>query len=717
MLDLASGIQESDYSELKALISEGWRALYAEFFGRGFVEALDSAETDDQHHSQAIEWHWNARLCLINYELELRQLRIKQELGVINYETFARQQEKLQDKWFPPFWAYTAIWSRGNMKTTVARATLIVDALLSVAFGVSGYGLVVGGTVKKVKGTATTISQMLQSPKIKQYAPKLSQVKKSDAGQSQGWTADFINTAAGYVFHFIGLDQGIAGANVEGVRPTYVLPDDIDDREDSPVISEGRLSVLTRSVIPTKQWNTLFFFAQNMISRFSVLYRIYKQQVRVLANRFATEPIPAVRGLETEERLDPDSGLVRDFFTSGKITWRGWNRREVQNQIDTMTLPIFLLECQHEVEGNKEGLVHKKYNDAVHPISKSQLAAVYGSRDAWKTFNKVPFNDWARTKTAYHANVAGYVCVVSQNRPLPGHMIIVPLSFPKDTTPADVAVRMLSVLQPATDTGKPWADLVDEAWKRAGEHEFKTESDRLDFQKKYYAKIIPKYARPVLKRYRVKSGVNSHSEDKVREIFNQGFGFSFMPSNPGENEGLEDIDAWMKYDRQAPHCFDQSKTGYTRFHVLCEDDTTKEPTIINGIEVYPPEPYPDVIEPDKLHDAPLFRYQMCNRSYADPEVTKTGEKIDVLLKMNDDFGQCLQMIAIKKLLSNMPLTKEEEIEETMPEGLTQTAIDSITDDDNRKSLTLQRRLQTINAMQREQQRKVVPAGIARRRKR
>ena len=197
-----------------------------------------------------------------------------------------------------------------------------------------------------------------------------------------------MNTSAGYVFHFIGLDEGVAGANVDDVRPTFIIPDDVDDREDSPVISQNRFDVLTRAIIPAKQWNTLFFFAQNLISRFSVLYQIWTQQVRVLANRYFTKPIPAVRNLVTTERTV--NGIIKDIVISGNCTWRGWNLREVQNQIDAMTLPIFNLECQHEVKQSREGLMHKKYNDDVHPISYSQFASVYGSTDAWKDWYKLP---------------------------------------------------------------------------------------------------------------------------------------------------------------------------------------------------------------------------------------------------------------------------------------------------------------------------------------
>jgi hypothetical protein len=50
------------------LIREGWEPFYREVYGNEFVDILYSAETDDRHHSEAIEWHWNARLALLAFD-------------------------------------------------------------------------------------------------------------------------------------------------------------------------------------------------------------------------------------------------------------------------------------------------------------------------------------------------------------------------------------------------------------------------------------------------------------------------------------------------------------------------------------------------------------------------------------------------------------------------------------------------------------------------
>jgi len=116
---------------------------------------------------------------------------------------------------------------------------LIVDAMLTYAYGERGYALIPGGTKAKIRGAALSLEKSLHDPKVAEYCPELAQAESNVMGRSRGWTQDFISTRAGYVFHFIGLDEGVAGANVDNVRPTAIFLDDIDSREDSPVISQG----------------------------------------------------------------------------------------------------------------------------------------------------------------------------------------------------------------------------------------------------------------------------------------------------------------------------------------------------------------------------------------------------------------------------------------------------------------------------------------------
>lgn len=627
----------------RELVDKGWHATYAALFGQSFVDVLA------KHHIEAIEWHWYSRLAILRGEK-------------------------------PKYYADFEKWARGHMKSTCARRIAVIDAFMSYAFGVGGYCLYFSGTDNKTDLHAVSINQLLQSKAMQQYAPALSRVKKSEeGGRSLGWKATFYYTDAGYIFHFGSLQSGLAGGNVGDLRPTLLVPDDIDDRKDSPAIAEKNARAFTTEILPMGKTGTLTLFAQNLINRLSVMYRIHKGQLKVLTNRRPSEPIPAVENLEIEYRTV--GGIVTPFIASGHATWeKGMPIDACEEELQRIGEGAFRSECQHEVEQSKEGLMHKKYDDTVHPISYSQFASRYGSPNAWKQWYKVPFSDWARTKTKFHANVAGFLAVSSQNTVLPGLTFCLPMSFKADTTPTDVAERLLSSLTLYAAPNITWKDLIDEAWKRTNsEKHFDSESERIEYTKSYYKRLIPKYSVEILRKYNVKTGANSHSEDKVREMFNECFGFSFIASNPGETDALEDIDEAMRVDYTMPHLFDSAKTGYTRWYVLCPDDMTQEPQITNGVKVYPPISYPEAITPDELHDSDLFRYQMSNRRYAPPKTTELGERIDRALKLDDDFGQALQMCYFKQLLSNIELTSDEKVELTLPNYLRKETLETLDD--------------------------------------
>jgi hypothetical protein len=620
-----------------SLEAKGCWAWYAEIFGQSFVDACGP------HHRQAIEWHWNARTSLI--------MRLVVQ-----------------------FLAYFSIWARGNLKTTVARRMIICDACLSTTAGTGGYALIVGGTKKKVRGSASSIETLLALPTIKRYYPTLSRVKRNERGASKGWTADYINTEANYVFHFIGLDEGVAGANVDDIRPTLIVPDDIDDREDSPVISEGRFQTFTRAVLPTRQSNTLVFFAQNLISRFSCMYRIWKQHARVLTNRLLTNPIPAVNNLVTETRTV--GGIVKDVVVSGECTWHMWDLQRVQEEIDTYGLKAFLRECQHEVEQGEEGLVVKNYNDSVHVISRSEFASIFGTRDLPRKWNKDVGNDWSRTKTKHHANVAGILTVSAQNSPLPGHLFFFhPMSFKAATEPEEVAKRILSAISPTVVTAErvfTWDELMDSTLRKTDlEHLISNQTELIKARRSVLASVIPELVTPILKaqNYNLFRGSHEQSKTGALAVYRKVFGLPFVGVNPGGDGGIDTLNMLTKVDYSQPHAFRPSQMGYTMLHIVVEDDRSNGPLFIteDGVEVYPPVPYNDALTPDDLHDGDLIRHQFKNCRYRDPYLTVLGEQEGDILKMDDDFINLFMMLLHDRVPVPTPLTHGELVEEVIPQ--------------------------------------------------
>lgn len=683
-------------TKAKELEARGWRVWYAAIFGQRFVDALDSADTADKHHSEAIEWHWNTRRALIHIEIETRNFYRQLTAGAISHDTYESAVAELE-KLRPLYLAYFTIWARGNLKTTIARRVAVCDACLSASAGVGGYALVVGGTKAKVRGTANSINALLTRPlsrrgsEVWRYYPRLAEVKRNKFGHSQGWTTDLIVTDADYVFHFAGLDEGMAGANEEDVRPTFILPDDIDNRKDSPVIAEKNFQTFTTEILPMRQSNTLVFYAQNLISRFSTMFRIWKQQVRVLTNRVITEPIPAVRNLAT--KVETVGGLVKDVFVSGKITWRGWNPQRVQEEIDTYGLPAFLRECQHEVEQDHEGLAMKHWNDDVHVMSRSQFEATYRTRDIPRSWFKYPFNDWARTKTKYHANVAGIVTVSAQDSPLPGHIFIFcPMSFKAGAEPEDVAIRLLKAIAPIpVVNGEPtsWEHLIKSSLDKQGLETIVSASELIDKRRSILAKVLPAIVRPILRAQNYRLFRGSHEREDVRNVMRTVFGLPFQPANPGADGGVDTLNLYTKVDYSQEHQFKPGVKGATNLHLVVED----------GPDGLPP-PYPDAMRPDELHDDNLFRYQMLNWRFRDPYLTVKGETEGDLLKMNDDFGNGLMMIFYDGVIRPAPLSRQQRNELKLDPAIRVEAIVNLPLKEQEQALHSRRvHLGTIEAQQ------------------
>lgn len=602
---------------LRALVDKGWIETYTALFGQKFIDALA------EHHAEAIEWHWTSRLAF------------------------------LTDK-HPEYLAYFPIWSRGHMKSSVAERMIVADAILSAAYEKPGYALVVARNKDKVQEHIANVETLLSAPKVRSMCPGLSTPQRTEiTNQQRRWTSSFLKTQANYAIQGGTLDSGLAGSRVEETRPTLLIFDDVDGREDSPVIAESRFRQLTTEILPMRQSNTLVFFAQNLISRYSVMYRIQMGQDRALTNRKPTQPVKAVIDLKTEQRTV--DGIVKDVYVSGTPTWHVWDAQRIQDEIDTEGLSSFLREAQHEVEESKEGVILYNYDDNVHVISESEFNNVFG-KNAWLHWRKKAGNDWARTKTDKHANVAAWLAVSPSDSPLPHCTFLFhPMSFPANTSPEDVAERILSCLTPYAyhsqkDGYKTWRELRQDLLHKlnASQHT-KTDAERLAYEHGELSKIIPKYSKPVLQRCNVQAGDMSHEADTVRKIYTQVYGLVLRGTNPKKHGGTEDINRAMQVDYSVKHPF-RDQMGYTTWFMVVPDGPDGKP-----------KPYPLAVQTRDLEDDDLFRFQLKNCRYSPPRLTGTGEIIDEPEKMLDDAHNLLQMLYVGTPLQGSTLTVDQKV--------------------------------------------------------
>jgi len=642
-------------NELKAAIRKNWRAAYSLLFGDEFVDVLAP------HHERTIRWHWAARHRICRNERPFRG-----------------------------YYADFPMWSRGHMKSTIARRLAIMDAVIELFYGRSGYCLYFSGTDNKTEKHALSIMQLLQSSALQKHAPTLTMVKRdAQTNSSRGWKATLLYTASGHVFHFGSLQSGLAGGNIDNVRPSIIIPDDIDDRKLSATITEKNFETFTSEILPMGAIGTLTVWAQNLINRHSIMYRIYTNQARVLVNRRPSRPVPAVVGLLTEKRKTTVLGIeiVRDVITAGTATWRYMDITACQDELDRIGLPAFMRECQHEVEGEDERRMLHAYRDDIHCISTSEFASVFGTTAMPKSWRKEWGNDWARTKTRFHANVALWRTVSPRNSPLPGfEFIFNPMSFKANAQFEDVAERVLGCLDEYAvrriggSGNKTWSDLRREELLRINSAAHAQSSlERIELEQSALAEIIPQYSEPLLQEHNVIGGVVSHEREDIRRAYATVYGLSCVGVNPGKFGGVEQINRAMAVDTTEDHPFRPGVKGFTRWFVVVPDDTTVKPRLVNGLLVYPPKPYPKNMAAEDLHDDDLFRRQMIEWEMAEPKLLESGEKIDEPVKAMDDFGNELQMMYVNGGLDNEPLSIREEYELLVEQSPVQGVIDATTE--------------------------------------
>lgn len=597
-------LAEEAVERARDLESQGWERWYATIFGEYFVSNLAP------HHIEAITWHWNAVM--------------QKRAGL-----------KVQKATYP------AIWSRGHRKSSIVRAIVAADACLLSP----GYCLYVSCTKNKVRGHAISVEGLITSRALTEYYPAVGQVRRNDQNASKGWTAEFIYCDAGYIFHYIGLDQGVAGANVDEIRPTLIVLDDIDDREDSPLISENRLHTLTRAVLPTGVHNTLVFMAQNYISRHGAIYRIHTGKEILLTNRVITKPIPAVYGLITSPELQ-DDGLIHDVVKAGTPSWDYYGIPRVQEEIDRIGLSSFVAECQHDVEADKSGAILPEYDEATHIVHWDDFNRRYSldpaNRECPPHWRRYVGHDWGASEG--HACVVVFLAVAAQNAPLAGTVFVEKvMSFPASTLAGQVAHRVLEwVLRHNQREMRSYIELglLDRATGDPGD--LLASGARRRVQEELM-KLSRSYCMWHM----------GHDHKAVRDIYRMIYGLPFQPCNPKRAGGIEQIRHHLRADHDTPHPFKAGKTGYSRMYMLADG-------MPEGAE------YRWLQNDDGLR---IVREQLPEWRWRPPQLTTSGMLDERPMKLDDDIGNAMMMVFTHFQMAATPLTQSERVVAAIPPEL------------------------------------------------
>ena len=235
---------------------------------------------------------------------------------------------------------FVGIWPRGGAKSTTSEMGVVrVGARQS-----RKYVWYISETQDQADKHVSSISNLLENPKLARYYPDLASRALSKYGTSKGWRRERLRTRSGLTVDSLGLDVASRGSKIDESRPDLIILDDIDDKYDSAVVTLKKIGIITSTILAAGSGDLAVIFVQNVIHPDSVAARLVDGRADFLSDRTVSGPFKAVDGLEYT-LMDG-----KTIITGGKPTWEGQGIETCQNMINTIGLTAFLQESQHEVD-------------------------------------------------------------------------------------------------------------------------------------------------------------------------------------------------------------------------------------------------------------------------------------------------------------------------------------------------------------------------------
>ena len=255
------------------------------------------------------------------------------------------------------------IWFRTGGKSVAAELT-------SVALGARGirrYGIYLGDTQALADQHVDNIAAWLGRPQMEHMYPLMAEKGVDKFGHQKGWRRNRLHTAAGFVIDALGLDTASRGLRVEEMRPDLLILDDCDDHGDSAEVVARKMDSITRRILPSLTPDAVILGVQNLIHADSIFSQLADGRAPFLQGRVISGPIPAIRDLVIETKLDP-AGMPREIITSGVPTWDGYSLDDAQREVSKIGSSAFRIEMQHETPDPTGGIFDHVVFSHVHPL-------------------------------------------------------------------------------------------------------------------------------------------------------------------------------------------------------------------------------------------------------------------------------------------------------------------------------------------------------------
>lgn len=245
---------------------------------------------------------------------------------------------------------FIGVWPRGGGKSASAHA--MIPAL--GARGVVKYVLYVSATQDQADGHVQEVASMLDNEYLEENHPDLTKRKVNKYGQAVAWRRDRLATASGLTVDALGLDVGARGIKFEDRRPDLIIFDDIDEEDDTVVITDNKEKKLTRKILQTGTAKTKVMGLQNLIIPDGIFARVVSGDADYLVNAKISGPEPSIYDLQYEQVSTEDGYEYR--ITGGEPSWGGQSIEDCEVLMNRVGPSKFKIECQHQVNVQRSGM-------------------------------------------------------------------------------------------------------------------------------------------------------------------------------------------------------------------------------------------------------------------------------------------------------------------------------------------------------------------------
>ena len=242
------------------------------------------------------------------------------------------------EKSSPPF---VSILSRGFGKSTCAESVTIMLGAMKKR----SYCLYVSATQDLADQHVASIKDMAETPIMSSYYPIFAKPKLSKEGHYRSWRRNRLAFGNGFTVDSVGLDSAKRGSKMMDKRPDLIILDDIDEKGDSPSITQKKIDAIFTSLLPAGSKDLTILAVQNMIIDTGIFSRLSQDDPPFLKNRILSGPYPALQNFTWNYKKDSTGKTLIEV--SGEPTWQGFTLDNIQEIVNNIGITAFQSEYQH----------------------------------------------------------------------------------------------------------------------------------------------------------------------------------------------------------------------------------------------------------------------------------------------------------------------------------------------------------------------------------